>query len=192
VAKKNIVVLDRDGVINEDSDAYVKSADEWQAIPGSIEAIVKLCNSGFRVFVATNQSGIGRGLFDKNTLQKMHDKMNHLVEDAGGEIERIFLCPHTPVDACDCRKPATGMLDELELYLDKSIDGAYFIGDSLSDMQLALSKNCQPLLVLTGKGSLTRNEADISANHIPMFTDLAAASDFILNDSDTTSCTVNS
>ncbi|MFK8018986.1 MAG: D-glycero-beta-D-manno-heptose 1,7-bisphosphate 7-phosphatase [Pseudomonadales bacterium] len=192
MAKVNIVVLDRDGVINEDSDAYIKSAEEWQAIPGSIDAIVKLCNCGFRVFVVTNQSGIGRGLFDTNTLQEMHDKMNHQVEEAGGKIERIFHCPHTPVDGCDCRKPATGMLDKLERYLDKSIDGAFFIGDSLSDMQLALIKNCQPLLVLTGKGSLTRNEADISANHIPMFSDLAAASNFILNDSGTTSCTVNS
>ncbi|WP_235015373.1 D-glycero-beta-D-manno-heptose 1,7-bisphosphate 7-phosphatase [Oceanicoccus sp. KOV_DT_Chl] len=130
-----LVILDRDGVINKDSDAFVKNADEWIPIDGSIKAIARLCKAGFTVVVATNQSGIGRGLFDLDALNAMHKKMHTLVEKAGGKITGVFYCPHGPDDGCACRKPKAGLINAIEQDLNTSANGAIVIGDSLRDLQ---------------------------------------------------------
>ncbi len=151
----NLLILDRDGVINEDSDEYIKSADEWQPIPGSIEAIAKLSKSGFQIYVATNQSGLGRKLFSQQQLDAMHEKMLNLVKHQGGKVEGIFYCPHQPGDNCDCRKPKPGLLIQISEHAGHSLYGVPVIGDSLRDLEAALAVDAKPLLVLTGKGSNT-------------------------------------
>lgn len=183
-----LVILDRDGVINEDSDAFVKSPEEWQPIAGSIEAIAKLCQAGYQVVIATNQSGIGRELFTVETLEQIHAKMHQYVEDAGGTIAGIFYCPHLPDDACDCRKPLAGLLDELIEQFDllpanppssknTVLQGVPFVGDSLRDLQAGLARQCQPVLVLTGKGKKTQKQlAETPINFSPslkVYADLA-------------------
>ena len=150
-----MVLLDRDGVINEDSDNYIRSADEWHAIPGSIEAIARLSRAGFQVAVCTNQSGLGRGYFQADDLSAMHSKMCSLVEEAGGRIAGIYFCPHLPQDNCDCRKPLPGLIDQASAALAESPEGAPFVGDSLKDLQAAQARGCQPVLVKTGKGQTT-------------------------------------
>lgn len=180
----NLVILDRDGVINQDSDDYVKSLAEWIPIPGSIEAIARLCKAGYRVVVATNQSGIGRGLFDLDDLEAMHARLNDLVCDQGGELAGIFYCPHTPEDHCACRKPAAGLLDAIAAEFDTELGGVPLVGDSLRDLQAGLSHHCQPILVRTGKGAVT--EAKLVAQPEPelqqaaVFDDLAQAVDYLL------------
>lgn len=171
-----VVVLDRDGVINQDSDSYIKSADEWVPIDGSIDAIATLSNSGFTVVVATNQSGVGRKLFDEYTLAQIHSKLCFLVEEAGGLIDGIFYCPHTPEDNCQCRKPATGLLKQIESEFSCSLTDCFFIGDSYKDIQAALAFGCKPILVRTGKGADT--ESRISQENladIPVYDDLSSA-----------------
>lgn len=153
-----LVILDRDGVINFDSDNYIKSAQEWRAIPGSLEAIARLSTAGFSVAIATNQSGLGRGLFDLDDLEAMHDKLRQGVAEFGGKIAGIFYCPHTPDQECNCRKPNTGLVDAIEKELGMSANGVPFIGDSLKDLQLGIRKNCQAILVTTGKGKKTEAE----------------------------------
>lgn len=155
-----LVILDRDGVINEDSDAYIKSVDEWRPVPGSIEAIALLSRSGFRVVVASNQSGLGRGLFDQETLDEMHAHMHRLVHEAGGEIEGVFYCPHHPDEQCDCRKPKPGLLEQIEAELQTTVVGAHFVGDTKKDLQVAIAKGALPLLVRTGKGERTLAAGD--------------------------------
>ncbi|MCY4177213.1 MAG: D-glycero-beta-D-manno-heptose 1,7-bisphosphate 7-phosphatase [Endozoicomonadaceae bacterium] len=171
-----LVILDRDGVINEDSDYYIKSADEWRPIPGSIQAVARLTCAGFTVAVATNQSGIGRGLFDLNALDEMHHKLTTLVNAAGGEIAKIAYCPHHPDDRCDCRKPATGLVKQIEKELLISAKHAWLVGDSLKDIQLAQSCECKPVLVLTGKGKKTflQLKENKSLQETLVFPDLAA------------------
>lgn len=154
-----LVILDRDGVINEDSDAFVKSAAEWRPIPGSIDAIARLHRSGYTVAIATNQSGIGRGLFDREALYRMHRKLRRLVREAGGEIGMIAYCPHRPDEACDCRKPKTGLLERIGQRYGKRLDGVPAVGDSLRDLQAARAVGATPWLVLTGKG--VRTEAQL-------------------------------
>jgi D-glycero-D-manno-heptose 1,7-bisphosphate phosphatase len=151
-----LVVLDRDGVINYDSDQYIKSPAEWRPIPGSIEAIARLNQNGYRVAVATNQSGIGRGLFDMGTLNAINDKMMELVFRQGGRIDALFFCPHTALEACNCRKPRTGMLEEIAARFHTDLAGVPFIGDGLKDLEAAEAVGAQPILVLTGKGAKTR------------------------------------
>jgi D-glycero-D-manno-heptose 1,7-bisphosphate phosphatase len=153
-----LIILDRDGVINQDSDQYIKSVDEWQPIPGSIEAIAKLCHAGYRILVCTNQSGIGRGLYDVETLTAMHDKMQKLLAKHGGHIDAIFFCPHTDEDGCECRKPKNGMFKEIlkRFNLDDSLAGVPVVGDSLRDLMGGVSLGAEPHLVLTGKGEATR------------------------------------
>ena len=158
----HLIILDRDGVINEDSDSYIKSVDEWVPIPGSIEAIGILYKAGFTIVVATNQSGIGRQLFSLDDLNAMHDKLNMLVKNAGGKIANIYYCPHHPDDGCACRKPKAGLIDNMEKELGISAQGAFFIGDSLRDLEAGLAKGCTPVLVETGKGKKTL--AAIDAN----------------------------
>lgn len=151
-----LIILDRDGVINQDSDSYVRSVDEWQPIKGSIEAIANLHKKGFTICVATNQSGIGRGYFDLDELEAMHRKLHALVEREGGNITGIAFCPHSPEDECKCRKPLTGLFMQIASQLGLSnLKGSYSVGDSLRDLEAAASSGCQPILVKTGKGMLT-------------------------------------
>lgn len=147
-----LIILDRDGVINEDSDDYVKSLEEWIPIPGSIQAVADLSKAGYIIAVATNQSGIGRGLFDLDELELMHDKLCALVEEAGGEIAGIFYCPHTPEDNCECRKPKSGLMDSIASELGLPVKNAYIVGDSQRDLEAGFHRGCLPVLVKTGKG----------------------------------------
>lgn len=150
-----LVILDRDGVINEDSDAFIKSESECIMIPGSAEAIARFYTAGYTVFVATNQSGLARGLFNEIDLANIHQAINLEVEAAGGRIEGFFYCPHGPDDNCDCRKPAPGLLKQIESEFEVSVAGAPFVGDSLRDLQAARAAGCEPVLVLSGKGQST-------------------------------------
>ncbi len=151
-----LVILDRDGVINYDSDNYIKTVDEWQPIPGSIEAIAELCKAGFEVCIATNQSGLARGYFSPETLSAMHVKMTSLVTAAGGSIKHIEHCPHGPDDSCNCRKPLPGMItDILSKHPDTAPESVYVVGDSLRDLEAGVSAGCKTLLVKTGKGERT-------------------------------------
>ena len=170
-----LVVLDRDGVINFDSDQYIKSPSEWRPIPGSIEAIARLNQNGYRVAVATNQAGIGRGLFDMATLNAMNDKMMELVFRQGGRIDALFFCPHTALEGCNCRKPRTGMLEEIAARFHTDLKGVPCVGDSLKDLQAAEAVGAQPILVLTGKGTLTQKDGGMPKKTLT-FENLAEAS----------------
>ncbi|MEQ8408735.1 MAG: D-glycero-beta-D-manno-heptose 1,7-bisphosphate 7-phosphatase [Gammaproteobacteria bacterium] len=171
-----IVVLDRDGVINQDSPDYIKSADEWLPIPRSIEAIAQLHQAGFLVAVATNQSGLARDYFDAFTLAQIHQKLAMTVEAAGGLVSGIFYCPHGPDDGCTCRKPGVGLLQQIEAELRVSLPGHCFIGDSLRDLQCARDYAMQPVLVLSGNGIKTREQlAENRLGDTPVFADLLDA-----------------
>ena len=150
-----LIVLDRDGVINEDSDDYIKSVDEWKPIPDSLEAIARLNHAGYTVVVATNQSGISRGYYDIATLGAMHRKMDELLASLGGKIDAVFFCPHGPDDGCDCRKPKPGLLRQIGERYQHEMKDVIFIGDSISDMKAAVAIEAQPILVRTGKGEET-------------------------------------
>ena len=150
-----LVILDRDGVINQDSAQFIKSPEEWIPIPGSLEAIAMLNQAGFRVALATNQSGIERGLFDMATLNAIHDKMHRALGQYGGRIDALFYCPHTADSNCDCRKPKPGMLEEISKRFGTDLEGVPSVGDSLRDLQAGLSLGAQPILVRTGKGEKT-------------------------------------
>jgi D-glycero-D-manno-heptose 1,7-bisphosphate phosphatase len=169
-----LVILDRDGVINFDSEHYIKSPAEWRPIPGSIEAIARLSQNGFRITVATNQSGIGRGLFDMGTLNAINDKMMEMVFRQGGRIDALFFCPHTAAEECTCRKPKTGMYEEIAARLHVELKGVPCIGDGLRDLQAAESVGGQPILVLTGKGKKTQAEGGMPRKTL-VFADLAEA-----------------
>ncbi len=169
-----LVILDRDGVINQDSASYIKSPDEWKPIPGSLEAIALLNQAGYRVVVATNQSGVGRGLFEMATLNAIHDKMHRALGLLGGRIDGIFYCPHAQDAGCRCRKPQPGLLEEIAHRFGVSLAGVPFIGDSLRDIEAANAVGARPMLVLTGKGRKTRNEAGFPQD-IPVYADLAEA-----------------
>lgn len=162
---KPIVILDRDGVINQNSVDYIKSPEEWVAIPGSLHAIALLHQNQFRVFIATNQSGIARGLYSEDTLRQIHQKMRHQVEAAGGDIEGIMYCPHHPDDNCLCRKPKPGLLEQIAGYGD--IRHRPFVGDSATDIEAALTANCNPVLVLTGTGKQTARRVDPTIEQYP-------------------------
>jgi len=181
-----LIILDRDGVINQDSDAYIKSADEWQPIPGSIDAIARLCAAGYSVAVATNQSGLGRGLFDLDDLEAIHDKMRELVESAGGHVAGIYYCPHLPTAGCHCRKPAPGLLDAIAEDFSTSLTGVIFIGDSLKDLQAGAERQCRPILLRTGKGaayeSQLADEANEQVRNAQVHDDLASAVDYLLEE----------
>ena len=169
-----LVILDRDGVINHDSPSYIKSPDEWRPIPGSLEAIAKLTQAGYQVVVATNQSGVGRGLFEMATLNAIHDKMHRAVSQAGGRIDAVFYCPHAQEANCKCRKPKPGLLEEIGRRFNATLKGVPCIGDALRDLQAAVAVGAQPILVLTGKGAQTRGEAGVPPE-TRVYPDLAAA-----------------
>jgi len=174
-----LVILDRDGVVNYDSKQFIKSPAEWRPIPGSIDAIAKLSQAGYRVIVATNQSGIGRGLFDMDTLNAIHEKMHRAVQQAGGRIDAIFYCPH-PIEAdCNCRKPRTGMFERIAGCFNVDLVGTPSVGDSLRDLQAAAAVGARPLLVLTGKGTQTQAEGGLPEG-TQVFPDLATATEEIL------------
>lgn len=167
-----LIILDRDGVINHDSDAYIKSLDEWIPIAGSIEAIARLSKAGWTVAVATNQSGIARGYYSLAVLEAMHARLRELVAEQGGELGLIVQCPHGPDDGCDCRKPKPGMLRQIAKYYGVPLGGVWFVGDSSSDLETARAVDCQPVLVKTGKGERTLAKA-LPAGTL-VFDDLAA------------------
>ncbi len=170
----NLIILDRDGVINYDSDQFIKNPEEWKPIPGSLEAIARLCQADYRVVVATNQSGIGRGLFDMHTLNAIHDKMHKAVALAGGRIDAIFFCPHTADADCHCRKPKSGMLEDIATRYNVNLKGVPAVGDSLRDLTSAAKMGAQPILVLTGKGTKTQAAGGLPEGTL-IYPDLAAA-----------------
>jgi D-glycero-D-manno-heptose 1,7-bisphosphate phosphatase len=176
-----LIVLDRDGVINYDSEQFIKSPDEWRPIPGSLEAISRLNHAGFRVVIATNQSGLGRGLFDMATLIAINDKMHKALAQIGGRIDAVFYCPHTADSACECRKPKPGMLIEIGNRFGVELTGVPCVGDSVRDLQAAAAVEAQPILVLTGKGEKTLREGVFPTNTV-IFPDLAFAATALLAD----------
>lgn len=163
-ANRKLVILDRDGVINVDSDAFIKSPDEWVAIPGSLEAIARLNQAGYRVAIASNQSGIGRGLFDMAALNAMHEKMNRVAAAVGGRIDAVFFCPHTQEDECECRKPKPGMLQQIVERFEIDPESTPVVGDSLRDLQAGAALGFKTHLVLTGKGQKTLAEGNLPPN----------------------------
>ena len=175
-----LVILDRDGVINFDSPNYIKSPAEWKAIPGSPEAIARLNQAGYRVVVATNQSGVGRALFDMDTLNAIHGKMHKTVAAAGGRIDAVFFCPHPADSSCDCRKPKPGMFERIAACYNIDLTSVPAVGDSLRDLQAAATAGALPMLVLTGKGEKTLADGDLPEDTL-VFKDLAAAVDDLIS-----------
>jgi len=185
-----LVILDRDGVINIDSDQYVKSADEWIPLPGSLEAIAELNQAGFQVTVATNQSGLARGLFTINDLHAMHQKMMDLLAPMGGRVDSIFFCPHVDEDQCSCRKPLPGLMRDIASRYRKAdsampLTGVPIVGDSLRDLEAATVLGASPHLVLTGKGRKTADAGVLPAGTV-VHADLMAFTKFLLGSSSNT------
>jgi D-glycero-D-manno-heptose 1,7-bisphosphate phosphatase len=173
-----LLILDRDGVINEDSDEFIKSPEEWEPIPGSLQAIALLTQAGYRIGVLTNQSGIARGLFDEAALACIHDKMLKAVEAAGGRIEAVLYCPHGPEHFCDCRKPKPGLFHALAARFDTDLAGVPAIGDSFRDLEAARTVGALPILVETGKGR--RTLARYSNLDVPVYSNLYEAAQHLL------------
>jgi len=174
------IILDRDGVINYDSDKYVKSPDEWLPIPGSLEAIAQLNRHGFRVLIATNQSGIARGYYDIAVLDCIHEKLANELASVGGYVEEIFFCPHHPDDQCICRKPKPGLLQQIQKKYGLTMSETFFIGDSFVDVQAAQSVGCKPILVLTSNGQAALEKYP-ELGEIPYFANLAKAVNYVLS-----------
>ena len=168
-----LIILDRDGVINFDSDQFIKSPDEWKLIPGSLEAIARLNQWGWRVVVASNQSGVGRGLFGMDTLNAINDKMVRSLAQAGGRLDAIFFCPHSADSTCDCRKPKPGMFVQIGERFNVDLSGVPVVGDSLRDLQAGVAVGCKPYLVLTGKGGKTQLDPALPEGTV-VHADLAA------------------
>lgn len=177
--KPKIIILDRDGVINQDSDQFIKSPEEWKAIPGSLSAIAKLNRAGFTVVVATNQSGIARGYFSAETLKNIHQKMENEITAHHGKLAGIFICPHGPEDHCTCRKPKPGLLLDIAKKFNVKPEEMLSIGDSMRDILAAQACGAHALLVKTGKGAKTIASATNEFN-VSVFDDLAAAAATIL------------
>jgi D-glycero-D-manno-heptose 1,7-bisphosphate phosphatase len=169
-----LVILDRDGVINHDSDAFIKGPEEWRPLPGSLEAIARLNQAGYHVIIATNQSGVGRGLFEVSTLNAIHDKMHRALAQIGGRIDAIFFCPHALEANCECRKPKPGLLEEIARRFNVDLKGVPVIGDALRDLQAAATVGAAPVLVLTGKGKKTQREGEMP-DDTQVYADLADA-----------------
>ncbi len=174
---RRLVILDRDGVINHESEDFIRTPAEWVPIEGSLEGIARLTRAGYTVAVATNQSGIGRGLIDRAALEAIHRKMRRAVADAGGAIDRIAYCPHAPEDGCDCRKPRPGLLRELAAHYGVSLAGVPFIGDTERDIDAALAVGARPMLVLTGNGTLTERALARRGLAVETWPDLRAAAE---------------
>lgn len=180
-----LAILDRDGTINRDSDEYIKSPEEWEPLPGALEAIARLNHAGWHVVVASNQSGLGRGLFDVGSLNAMHSKMHKALAAVGGRIDAVFYCPHSPGEgekACTCRKPSSGLFEQIGERYGIDLAGVPTAGDSLRDLQAGAAVGCEPHLVLTGKSLVLRGQplppSYPAGTHT--HTDLAAFADFII------------
>ncbi len=184
--KMKLVILDRDGTINEDRDDFVKSPDEWVPLPGALEAIARLNQAGWHTVVATNQSGIGRGLFDMAALNAMHAKMNQLLARQGGRIDAVFFCPHTPEDGCGCRKPLSGLFEQIGARFGVALPAVPVVGDTPRDLVAGAAVGCPAHLVRTGKGAgLTAPEVDALVAQVPgtrVHADLGAFADALLRD----------
>lgn len=177
-----LAILDRDGTINQDSDDFIKSPDEWQPLPGALEAIARLNHAGWHVVIASNQSGLGRGLFDVATLNAMHAKMYKLLGAVGAKVDAVFYCPHTPEDSCRCRKPLPGLFEQICDRYNLDMATVPAVGDSLRDAQAAAQAGCKPHLVLTGKGEPFRDQP-LSADfppHTRVHENLMAFADYLL------------
>jgi D-glycero-D-manno-heptose 1,7-bisphosphate phosphatase len=176
------VILDRDGVINEDSAHYIRNVEEWRPLPGSLEAIAALSRGGYEVVIVTNQSGLGRGLFDRDALEGIHAALCAGVEAAGGRVGGIFYCPHRPEDDCACRKPRVALLEAIEARYGVPVAGSVLVGDSPRDMELARAKGCTPLLVLTGNGRDTAQRLAEAGEAVTQFKDLGAVARWLLDE----------
>lgn len=172
--KMKLIILDRDGVINYDSKNYIKNLDEWQPIPGSIEAIAKLKKKNYTIAVVTNQSGVARKYYDINTLNLMHNKFRRLLANQGVKVDAIFFCPHGPDDNCNCRKPKTGLYQHVASLFNTTLKDSITVGDSFRDLQAAMAMQSRPVLVKTGKGqsTLEKHQVEILQNHIPVYENL--------------------
>lgn len=170
--KKVLIVLDRDGVINHDSDYYIKTPDEWIPIEGSLEAIAQLTRAGYKIVIATNQSGVNRGLYSLDVLNAIHEKMRAAIESCGGKIEKIYFCPHRPDEHCLCRKPQPGMLRDIQRDFQVKNDEMIYVGDSVKDYEAAEIIKCPFFLVKTGNGSKTILE--LKNKSVSVFDDLRA------------------
>jgi D-glycero-D-manno-heptose 1,7-bisphosphate phosphatase len=179
-----LIVLDRDGVINKDSPSFIKTPEEWIPIKGSLEAIARLSQAGYEVVIVTNQSGIGRGLFSADTLAKIHVRMIDYVQQHGGQIQSVLFCPHHPDDGCDCRKPLTGLYQQLADRLNINFGGVYSVGDSIRDLQAAKAAGARPVLVKTGNGKKSLKEiadnSHIDLDGTLVFDNLATFTDSLL------------
>jgi D-glycero-D-manno-heptose 1,7-bisphosphate phosphatase len=178
-----LVILDRDGTINEASDDYVKSPDEWLPLPGVLEAIARLNHAGYQVVVVSNQSGLGRGLFDMAQVNAMHAKMHKLLAAAGGKVDAVFLCPHVSDDGCRCRMPAPGLFEQIGERYGINLSGVPMAGDSLRDLQAGSAAGCEPHLVLTGLGAQWRDQVlpDTFPPQTRVHADVAAFADYVIN-----------
>lgn len=176
-----VVLLDRDGVINEDSEAHIKSPAEWIPLPGSPEAIARLNRAGYQVWVVTNQSGLGRGYFTEEDLAAIHDKMRATLADAGAELAGIRVCPHAPDEGCACRKPAAGLVRAIEAELNQTLTDIPLVGDSLRDLECARAHGCRPVLVRTGKGEDTLGERPAELAQVAVHDNLADFVDSLLD-----------
>lgn len=177
-----LVILDRDGTINHDSDEYIKTADEWQPLPGALEAIAKLNHAGWHVIVVSNQSGLGRGLFDVSDLNDIHAKMHRLLAAVGGRIDAVFYCPHAPDEVCNCRKPKSGLYEQIAERYNLDMKNVPTVGDSARDLIAGASMGCEPHLVLTGKSAALKGRA-LPADFPPgtqVHADLAAFAEFFI------------
>ena len=181
-----LVILDRDGTINSDSDDFVKTPDEWMPLPGALEAIARLNHAGWHVVIASNQSGLGRGLFDVASLNAMHAKMHKMLSAVGGRIDAVFYCPHSPEESCTCRKPLPGLFEQIGQRFGMSLKGVPTAGDSLRDLQAGAAAGCEPHLVLTGKSAQFRNggQPDGLPTGTVFHQDLPAFVDFLLERSE--------
>lgn len=177
-----LVILDRDGTVNEDSADYVKSAEEWTPLPGALEAIARLNHAGWHVVLASNQSGLGRGLFDVSTLNAMHAKMHTLLANVGGRVDAVFYCPHAPDQGCHCRKPEPGLFEQIGERYGIDLRGVPMVGDTVSDVCGAVAAGCEPHLVLTGKGAAYQGRTlpDTFPKETRVHADLAAVADFLI------------
>jgi len=177
-----LVILDRDGTINHDSDEYIKNADEWQPLPGALEAIAKLNHAGWHVIVVSNQSGLGRGLFDVSDLNDIHAKMHRLLAAVGGRIDAVFYCPHAPDEVCNCRKPKSGLYEQIAERYNLDMKNVPTVGDSARDLIAGASMGCEPHLVLTGKSAVLKGRA-LTSDFPPgtqVHADLAAFAEFFI------------
>jgi len=176
-----LIVLDRDGVINRESSTFIRNPAEWLPLPGSVQAIADLTAAGFEVVVATNQSGVGRGLFTAATLAAIHERMTKTIEAAGGKLAGIFFCPHRPEDNCECRKPRAGLMRQIEAQFGTSLRDQPVIGDSCRDLQAAWAVGARAMLVRTGNGAVTEGRLDADKT-VEVFPDLAAAATTLITE----------